>query len=127
MARRLCWERSDTCLSLKDNPMKYCVVMITAPRGKEGARLAKTLLNKKLCACVSIIKNIDSFFWWQGKLDSAKEVLLVAKTEKSLLGRLIKVVKEEHSYEVCEVIALPIIAGNKDYLDWVSESVKGKN
>ncbi len=103
--------------------MKYCVVMITAPKGKEGARLAKILLDKRLCACVNIIKSIDSFFWWRGKLDSAREVLLLAKTEKKLLGRIIKVVKQEHSYEVCEVIALPIIGGNKDYLDWVSESV----
>jgi periplasmic divalent cation tolerance protein len=104
--------------------MSYCVVLITAPKGKEPPALAKMLLEKKLCACVNIIKGIDSFFWWQGKLDTAKESMLVVKTKRGILKQLIKAVKHAHSYEVCEIIALPIIGGNKDYLDWVSGSFK---
>ena len=105
--------------------MQYCVVFITTPRGSEGKRLAELLLTKKLCACVNIVNNLESFFWWQGKIDSAKEALLIAKTKKSLVPKLIKVVKAAHSYEVCEVIALPVIAGNEEYLDWIGKSCKG--
>ncbi len=102
--------------------MKYFVVMVTTPKGKEGQALAKMLLEKKLCACVNIINGIDSFFWWNNKVDRAKEVLLIAKTEKRLIKRFIKAVKAAHSYDICEVIALPIIDGNKDYLGWISSS-----
>jgi len=102
--------------------LKYCVVFITAPCGLEPKRLAKRLLSKKLCACVNIINSIDSFFWWKSKIDSAREALLILKTKQSLLVPLIKEVKAVHSYSVCEVIALPIVGGNADYLKWISES-----
>ena len=104
--------------------MKYCVVFITAPRGREPSRLAQMLLRKKLCACVNIIKLVDSFFWWQSKIDKARESLLIAKTTQRLLPRLIKVVQAAHSYSVCEIIAVPIIAGNRDYLDWIQSSCR---
>lgn len=101
-----------------------CVVLITAPKGKEANRLSELLLKRKLCACVNIIKGVDSFFWWKGKVDSAKESLMMLKTKQSLLPMLIKEVKAAHSYDVCEVIALPIIAGSKEYLDWVHSSCR---
>lgn len=100
----------------------YCVVLITVPKGKEALSLTKLLLGKKLCACVNIMKGVKSFFWWKGKIDRAQECLLVAKTKMDVLPSLIKTVKSAHSYEVCEIIALPIIAGNKDYLEWISTS-----
>ncbi len=109
--------------------MGYCVVFVTAPKGKESGFLAQILLESRLCACVNIIKSIDSFFWWQSKIDKAQESLLIIKTKRSLLKRLVKVIKEKHSYRVCEVIAFPIIAGNKAYLDWIEAeccSRKGK-
>lgn len=99
--------------------MKYCVVFITAPKGKEASRLAQMLVASRLCACVNIVKSIESFFWWQSKSDKAAEALLIIKTKRGLLNRLIKAVKAQHSYSVCEIIALPIIAGNKAYLDWI--------
>jgi len=102
--------------------MKYYVVLVTVPKGKEPFKLTKLLLAKKLCACVNIIKGVDSFFWWQGKIDTAKESLLVIKTKRRLLPRLIKAVRDVHSYSVCEIIALPIITGNKAYLDWIESS-----
>lgn len=101
--------------------MPYNVVFITAPRN-EAKGLARLMLKRKLCACVNIINGVDSFFWWKAKLDSAKESLLIAKTERRLLRKLIREVKAAHSYEVCEIIALPIAAGNKRYLDWITES-----
>jgi periplasmic divalent cation tolerance protein len=104
--------------------MKTFVVLITAPQGREPRRLAKLLLEKKLCACVNIIKSVDSFFWWKGKIDRALESLLVVKTRKDRLAPLIKAVKAAHSYAVCEIIALPIMAGNKDYLNWIAVSCR---
>ncbi|MFH1691582.1 MAG: divalent-cation tolerance protein CutA [Candidatus Omnitrophota bacterium] len=99
--------------------MNYCVVFVTAPKGKQGPELAQVLLKKRLCACVNIIKSVESFFWWKSKINKAGESLLMIKTKKSLLKQLIKTVREKHSYQVCETIALPIIAGNKPYLDWI--------
>ncbi len=104
--------------------MGFCVVLVTVKRGKEAERLAKLLLDRKLCACVNIINSIDSFFRWKGKIDRAKEALLVIKTKKNCLSSLFKAVKSAHSYSVCEIIALPIVKGNKDYLDWITASVK---
>ena len=66
--------------------MSFCVVLITAPKGREPKRLADMLLKKKLVACVNIIRDIDSFFWWQGKIDAADESLLIAKTRRRLLS-----------------------------------------
>ncbi len=100
----------------------YTVVFVTASGRKEAQKIARGLLKEKLAACVNIVDGVDSFFWWQGKVDKAREALLVIKTKKGLLRRLIKTVVSLHSYEAPEVIALPIIAGNKKYLDWIDES-----
>ncbi len=95
------------------------VVLITAGSDDEAQRIADELTKQRKAACVSIIRNIHSLFWWEGKIDSASEVLLIAKTKVSQLSGLVKLVKELHSYDVPEVIALPIVGGNQDYLDWI--------
>jgi periplasmic divalent cation tolerance protein len=96
------------------------VVLITAASQEEARRLADALLAKRQAACVSILPHVDSFFWWQGAREKAEENLLIVKTVSNLLPLLIKTVKSIHSYEVPEVIALPVIGGNQDYLDWVA-------
>ncbi|MBI3040111.1 MAG: divalent-cation tolerance protein CutA [Chloroflexi bacterium] len=84
------------------------------------------LLNQRKAACVNIVPRVDSLFWWQGKLDSAQESLLIAKTRASLLPDIIEMVKMAHSYDVPEIIALPVIGGNEDYLRWIdSETEEG--
>jgi len=100
----------------------YVVIFITAPNKKEAEHIAQQLIKTRLAACVNITENIKSIFWWKGKVDRASEVLLIIKTRKSLINKLIKKVKSLHSYAVPEIIALPIIAGNKQYLDWINES-----
>jgi periplasmic divalent cation tolerance protein len=102
--------------------MGFCVVMVTAPKGKEANALARLVLEKKLAACVNILKDVSSYFWWDGKIDRATEALLVMKTTRARLGALTKAIVRAHSYSVCEVIALPVISGNKPYLDWVKTS-----
>lgn len=100
------------------------VIFITVANKKQAQNIADTLVSKGLAACVNIISGIDSIFRWQGKVDKQKECLLMVKSRKSLMPKLIKVVKSIHSYEVPEIIALPIIAGNKDYLDWLNDSTR---
>ena len=102
----------------------HIVVFITVPNRKEANRIAKELLKDKLAACVNIVENVRSLFWWQGKVDSAKEALLIVKTRKALMHKLIQKVKSLHSYEVPEIIALPIVCGNKEYLKWINESTR---
>jgi len=75
-------------------------------------------------ACVNIVPEVSSLFWWQDKLDSAQESLLIIKTRALLLDQIVTLVKEIHSYEVPEIIALPVIGGNQDYLEWIDKEVK---
>jgi periplasmic divalent cation tolerance protein len=95
------------------------VVLITTSSEEEAREIAELLVNEKKAACVNIVPRVDSLFWWKDKLDSARESLLLAKTKASLFPEIISLVKEIHSYEVPEIIALPIIAGSEDYLKWL--------
>ncbi len=106
---------------------KETVVFITAANEDEAAKIARALVEARLAACVNIIKNIRSIYNWQGKIEDESEVLMIAKTQKSLLDTLSAKVKELHSYTVPEIIALPIIAGSEDYLKWLRESTGEKN
>jgi periplasmic divalent cation tolerance protein len=82
------------------------------------------LLNARKAACVNIAPKISSRFWWQGKLESAEESLLIVKTRASVLDEVVNLVKKHHSYDVPEVVALPIIGGNEDYLEWMGKEVE---
>ncbi|MFC1666276.1 divalent-cation tolerance protein CutA [Candidatus Omnitrophota bacterium] len=101
--------------------MRHVIVFITASNRREAKKISQALLDKRIIACSNILGNIDSFFWWRGKKEKARECLLVTKTTKPLLKKVIKAVKTVHSYEVPEVIAVPIIAGHKPYLDWINK------
>ncbi len=102
----------------------HLVTFITTKNKREANKIVKKLIEEKLIACANIVDGVKSVFWWQGKVDQANEVLLICKTKKSCLSKLIKTVKTLHSYAVPEIIALPIVAGNKDYLKWMDDSVK---
>jgi periplasmic divalent cation tolerance protein len=99
------------------------VVFVTAGTEEEARRIAEMLLGQRKAACVNIVPEVDSLFWWQGKLDSAQESLLIIKTRGSLLPDVVSLVKGVHSYEVPEIIALPIVGGNEDYLKWIDSEV----
>ncbi len=100
------------------------VIFITTANAEEAQRISKALLEQKKAACVNIVSGVNSLFWWQGKLDSAQENLLIVKTKASLLNELTRLVKEIHSYDTPEIIALPIVGGNQDYIEWVAKEVK---
>ena len=100
------------------------VVFVTAGTEEEARGIAELLLGQRKAACVNIVPKVDSLFWWQGKLDSAQESLLIIKTVASLLPEIVELVKGVHSYEVPEIIAMPIIGGNEDYLKWIDSEVE---
>jgi periplasmic divalent cation tolerance protein len=102
----------------------YIVVLVTADNEKEAASIAQALIERKKAACVNIIPGVSSLFWWQGSIDMAKESLLLIKTKSGMLDDVIRLVKEMHSSEVPEVIALPITGGSRDYLKWIDESIQ---
>lgn len=99
------------------------VVLVTAKDTLEAKKISDQLLDKKLIACANIVEGIESVFWWQGKIDQTKETLIILKSKQNLFKKIVKTVKAHHSYEVPEVIALPIIDGNPDYLKWIDESL----
>ncbi len=100
----------------------YIVVLCTVPKEK-GEGLAKLLVEKKLAACVNVVKGLRSFYWWKGKIEEDDEELLIIKTSRETYGELEKQIRENHPYTVPEIIALPIILGNPDYLAWIDESL----
>ena len=104
--------------------MNPIIVLVTASNLKEARSIASALVEKKLAACVNIVDKIESLFWWEQKVDRADEVLLILKSGKGKLPQIIRVVKSLHSYQVPEIIALPIIAGFKPYLKWINESLR---
>lgn len=100
------------------------VVFITAKNTSEAKKISQALVKEHLAACVNIVPKVQSFFWWGGKVDAAKEVLMIVKSQRSCFQKIIKRVKALHSYQVPEVIALPIIDGEKQYMKWLSAAVK---
>ncbi|UCH42411.1 MAG: divalent-cation tolerance protein CutA [Dehalococcoidales bacterium] len=101
------------------------VIFITTGTEQEAESISRALVERRKVACVNTVPVVRSFFWWQGGPDSAEEVLLVAKTQASLVPGVVEVVREIHSYDVPEVIALPIMGGNEDYLKWVVDETEG--
>ncbi len=100
------------------------VIFITCAKQEEAQKIATALVEAKLAACVNIVKGLKSIFWWEEKIDCCEEILLIAKSQHSLMPEIIKQVKSLHSYQVPEVIALPIVSGNEDYLNWINESIR---
>jgi periplasmic divalent cation tolerance protein len=95
------------------------VVLSTAGSQEEAERIATTLVEERLAACVNLVAPLTSIYRWQGAIERATEVLLVIKTRRALAARLMARLGALHSYDVPEAIVLPIIAGARPYLDWL--------
>ncbi len=100
---------------------KYMIVFVTVPDKKTAKIITESILNKKLAACVNIIDNLNSVYWWNNKIESSKELLLIMKSIQSKYCALEKEIKKLHPYEVPEVTAVDIKAGSRDYLKWISQ------
>jgi periplasmic divalent cation tolerance protein len=102
---------------------EYIVVMVTVPEW-EAPGLARTLVEERLVACVNLVPGLRSIYWWKDKIQDEPEVLCIMKTRSARFEVLRKRVRELHSYEVPEIIALPILAGHEPYLEWITESTR---
>jgi periplasmic divalent cation tolerance protein len=100
---------------------KHIIVFITVDSQQTAQKVTDVLLEGRKAACMNIVPAIESHYWWQGKKESAQELLLIVKTKAKLLGELVALVKKHHPYSVPEIIALPIIGGNENYLKWLEE------
>ncbi|XP_076626049.1 cutA divalent cation tolerance homolog [Colletes latitarsis] len=101
----------------------HSVVYVTVPTQEDAKTIAHGLVKNKLAACVNIIPSITSVYEWKDKINEDSELLMMIKTRTDTVDSLTKYVKENHPYEVCEVISLPIQNGNEKYLQWISEIV----
>ncbi len=95
------------------------MVFITAGSKEEAKKIGRYLLKKRLIACFNLVKNVDSFYWWKGKIENAKECLIIAKTRKSLFKKLQRAAKSVHAYDVPEIIAVPFTDSYPSYLKWL--------
>src|SRR5271170_5958808 len=103
------------------------IVLVTCGSRKEARKIARALVGQRLAACVSEIGvPAASTYRWKGRIESAKEFLLLIKTTKRRFAAVRDAVRKLHSYEVPEVIVLPVAAGSRAYLDWITASVKTK-
>ena len=109
-----------------DSSVGYGVVLVTTASIEEAEVIANALVEAELAACVSLLP-IHSIYIWQGKLHKEQEWQLLIKTDLALFPTLEAKIRELHSYEVSEIIALPIIAGSQPYLEWIAEQVKIKD
>lgn len=102
----------------------YIVVYVTVPNIKTARVITEKILNTRVCACVNIVKDIQSFFWWQENIDKAKECLLIIKTKKRLFNKLKNLISQLHPYSIPEIIALPIVGVNASYARWLNKETR---
>lgn len=108
---------------MKDVSEEVWVVLVTTASREEADRLATELVDRHLVACANCIHPIRSVFFWEGKRCEEEEALLILKTRASAWEALVKAIRQRHSYSVPEILALPVRAGNPDYLQWVLDTV----
>ncbi len=104
---------------------EYLIVFCTVPDQETGRKISKALLESRLAACVNTTAEINSMYWWEQKLELEKEYLLIIKTRADLYSKVEDTIRNNHPYDVPEVIALPIVLGSAAYLKWI-ESETGQ-
>ena len=101
--------------------MNVNLVYMTAGNMEEARKIGKEIVSQRLAACVNIIDNMNSFYWWEGELQDDKEVIIIAKTREELVPELTQKVKSLHSYDCPCVVSIPLIDGNPDFLKWIAD------
>ena len=107
--------------------MQHIQIQITFPTAELAHETAEKLVREKLVACAQVCGSIQSVYIWEGSFESNKETLLLAKTSLSLFERIESAVRAEHPYECPQIVALPIITANADYLDWLDKQLREDN
>jgi periplasmic divalent cation tolerance protein len=103
----------------------YIEVVTTTEKKEEAERIARTLVEARLAACVQIHGPIDSTYWWKGQIETAREWQCVAKSRADLFGEIDEAIRGVHPYEVPEILAVPIVAGSRAYLEWLDGQLQG--
>ena len=98
---------------------KFCWLYMTAGSVEEAKNIGKILVGQNLAACVNLLENMTSIYKWEEKLEESKEVIMIAKTSKTLMPKLIETVNSLHSYDCPCILELPIQGGNPDFLSWI--------
>ena len=103
----------------------FIIIYVTAKDSKQAKNIAQKIIQEKRAACVNIVPNVQSVYRWNGKVETSKEVLMIIKSQKSNFSKIADLVTQNHSYELPEIIAVPIVDGSKKYLKWIKESLEG--
>ena len=104
--------------------MSVNFIYITVGSVEEARNIGNKLVSDRLAACVNIIDNVSSMYWWEGEVQDDKEVILIAKTKESLVPELVEKIRSMHSYSCPCIVSLPILNGNRAFLNWVVEETK---
>jgi periplasmic divalent cation tolerance protein len=104
--------------------IEYLLVISTVPSEDEGNAIAQKIVEERLAACVTVTSAVQSFYWWEERISNDQEFILLFKTKASLFPRLEERIKTLHSYQVPEILALPVHKGSRDYLDWIEQNTK---
>lgn len=99
---------------------EFCILYVTCPNESSAEKISLILLNERLVACSNILPGMKSTYWWQGKIETAQEVVLILKTRKSLFQNCSKIIKDNHPHSTPCILEIPIMEGNPDYLYWLS-------
>jgi periplasmic divalent cation tolerance protein len=105
---------------------RHVLVLVTTPDRATARKIAGAVLSERLAACVNIVPGVESHYWWRGKLERGKELLLLIKTTRARLAALAKLVKSRHPYDTPEIVVLGLEAGSVRYLDWLDASVNAE-
>lgn len=113
-----------TDFSIEKQPLDQVILITTAPDAKTAEALARSLVAKELVACVNCFPAGTSVYRWQGRVETAAEVVMLIKTVREYGDRVARQVQDEHPYELPEVLVVPVIGGSRAYLDWVADAVQ---
>lgn len=106
---------------MRSDSKDFIFVYITTKDLDEAKRIGQTLIKEKLAACVNILPEMQSIYWWQGKIEKSNEAVLIVKTKASLYNKASAKIKNLHSYSCPCILALPIVDGNAEYLRWINK------
>jgi len=105
-------------------PGEFIVVLMTASSAEEAEKISFALIEKKLASCCNIVKGVTSIYEWKGNVEKGEECLVIIKTRKELFDKLSLEIRSLHSYEVPEIIALPLVGGFEPYLNWIKSNTR---
>ena len=103
--------------------MSVNFVYMTAGSKEEAKKIAAALVTSKLAACVNILDNMNSIYFWEGEVQDDEEIVMIAKTTQAHVPELIEKVKSMHSYDCPCIVALPVVGGHQPFLDWIADEV----